>query len=78
MTPEIVGLPRGESRALLDELFAFCTRPESVYGHRWRTGDALMGDNASTMHRRGELDPRERRLVERNTILPPPDRAVPA
>ncbi len=77
MTPRICDLPEDESRALLDELFAWCTRPEFVYEHRWRPGDALMWDNASTMHRRGEFDPREQRLMKRTTILPPAERAVP-
>jgi taurine dioxygenase len=78
MTPVIEGLPAHESRALLDELFAWCTRPEFVYVHRWQPGDALLWDNASTMHRRGEFDPAHRRLMKRTTILAPPDRAVPA
>jgi taurine dioxygenase len=77
MTPCIEGLPPQESRALLDELFAWCTRPEFVYEHRWRQGDALLWDNASTMHRRGEFDPQHERLMKRTTILPPADRAVP-
>jgi taurine dioxygenase len=78
MTPAIVGLPPDESQALLDELFAWCTRAEFVYEHRWKPGDALLWDNASTMHRRGEFDPAHRRLMKRTTILPPADRAVPA
>lgn len=77
MTPCISGLPEDESRALLDELFAWCTRPEFVYEHRWRLGDAVMWDNASTMHRRGEFDPAHRRIMKRTTILPPAERAVP-
>lgn len=77
MTPLIDGLPNEESRALLDELFEWCTRSDFVYEHRWRVGDAIMWDNASTMHRRGEFDPSAERLMKRTTILPPPDRAVP-
>lgn len=77
MTPCIEGLPADESRALLDELFAWSTRAEFVYEHRWQPGDALMWDNASTMHRRGEFEPRHHRLMKRTTILPPEDRAVP-
>lgn len=77
MTPSIVGLTPEESRALLDELFAWCTQPRFVYEHQWRLGDALMWDNASTMHRRGEFDPQARRIMKRTTILPPPEKAVP-
>ena len=77
MTPVIEGLATDESRALLDELFAWCTQERFIYHHQWRLGDALMWDNASTMHRRGEFDERYRRLMHRTTILPPPDQAVP-
>ena len=50
MTAEIVGLPEAESRALLDELFAHCTRPEFRYEFRWSAGDVVIWDNRSTMH----------------------------
>ena len=77
MTPMIEGLDSGHSRRLLDELFEWSTRREFIYEHRWQPGDALMWDNASTMHRRGEFDPAHQRLMKRTTILPPEDRAVP-
>jgi taurine dioxygenase len=77
MTIRIEGLPEDESRALLDELFEWSVREEFVYEHQWREGDALMWDNASTMHRRGEFDPSSERLMKRTTILPPEERAVP-
>ncbi len=77
MTAAIDSLDEAESRALLDELFAWIVRPEFVYEHQWRLGDAIMWDNASTMHRRGEFDPAAERIMKRTTIMPPPDRAVP-
>jgi len=77
MTPKIVGLAEDDSRALLDQLFAWCTRADFVYDHHWRLGDTLMWDNASTMHRRGEFDPNARRIMKRTTILPPADKAIP-
>ena len=77
MTTRIVGLPEVESRALLDDLFAWTIRPEFVYTHKWRAGDGVMWDNASTMHRREPFDASAQRLMKRTTILPPPELAVP-
>ncbi len=48
----VVGMPRDESEALLDELWAHAARPEHAFAHRWRVGDVLMWDNRTTMHRR--------------------------
>ncbi|MFM9884125.1 MAG: TauD/TfdA dioxygenase family protein, partial [Burkholderiales bacterium] len=71
-------LPKAESDATLAELFEWCVRPEFVYTHAWRLGDALLWDNACTMHRREPFDSNEQRLMKRTTILPDPERAVPA
>jgi taurine dioxygenase len=49
-TVRVVGLPEAESAALLEELFAFETRPEFQYRHRWRVGDVLIWDNVATIH----------------------------
>ena len=49
-TSRILGLPGDESRDLLRELCAHCTRPEFVYRHRWRAGDLLIWDNIPTQH----------------------------
>lgn len=77
MTPVVTGIDSDESRALLDMLFEHATQDEFRYVHKWRLGDAVMWDNASTMHKRGEFDPSSQRLMKRTTILPPADRAVP-
>jgi len=77
MTVSISGLPADESRAVLDELFAWTSREEFVYRHHWNIGDALLWDNACTMHRRDDFDGEHERLMYRTTILPQPDRAVP-
>lgn len=77
MTTRIVGMPEDESDALLRELFDWCTRPEFVYTHEWREGDALLWDNACTMHRRDPFDSRHDRLLKRTTILPDPEKAKP-
>ena len=77
MVPLIEGLPEDESRDLLDELFNWIIRPEFVYRHQWKPGDAILWDNASTMHRRDAFDPASTRLMKRTTIRPRPGLAVP-
>jgi taurine dioxygenase len=77
MTAGIEGMADEDAQALLRELYDWCLLPRFCYDHQWRLGDALMWDNASTMHRRGAFDPSAERLMKRTTILPPPDRAVP-
>jgi taurine dioxygenase len=64
----LVGLPRDESERLLDELFAFATRPEFVYRHRWRIGDLLIWDNRQVLHRRDGFDPEARRVMLRTQV----------
>ena len=65
----VEGLSPEESKALVDELFAFCGRPEFVYSHRWETDDVLMWDNRCTMHQVTAYDPAERRVMHRTTIV---------
>ena len=77
MTTQIVGLARAESDELIAYLCDWCVRPEFVYRHEWRRGDALLWDNAATIHRRDPFDLSERRLMKRTTILPWPDVATP-
>ncbi len=64
----VEGLAQAESDALLDELWAYATSPEFVYGHRWRLGDLLLWDNRSTMHRRDPFDNAARRVMHRTQI----------
>jgi len=66
-------LPVGESEALLDLLWAECTRPELVYRHQWRIGDVLMWDNRCVIHRRDAFDPDSRRIMHRTQINARPD-----
>lgn len=64
----VSGLPVAESEALLDALWAECTRPSLVYRHRWRAGDVLMWDNRRVIHRRDPFDPTARRIMHRTQI----------
>ena len=66
---EIVGMPRDEGLALLDELEAFATRPQRVYAHHWEQGDVVFWDNRSTMHSATPYDmTRHRRVMHRTNI----------
>jgi taurine dioxygenase len=47
----IVGLPRAESDAVLDELTEEARKPQHHHGHVWRAGDVVVWDNRATMHR---------------------------
>ncbi|SFF76995.1 taurine dioxygenase [Novosphingobium sp. CF614] len=51
-TREIVGLPKAESDALLDQLFQHMYRPENIMAHQWRTGDLVIWDNMFAQHGR--------------------------
>jgi alpha-ketoglutarate-dependent taurine dioxygenase len=64
----VVGLPEGESRALLRKLSEHATRPEIVYRHEWTVGDLLMWDNCGVMHRVIPYDPDSGRLMHRTTL----------
>lgn len=77
MTAGIEGMEQDEAQDLLQSLYDWCLRPQFIYDHEWRLGDAVMWDNASTIHRRGEFDPSSERLMKRTTILPPPEHAAP-
>jgi len=57
-----------ESDALLDRLWADCTRLELIYRHKWRVGDLLMWDNRCVIHRRDAFDPASRRIMHRTQI----------
>jgi taurine dioxygenase len=62
----IVGMPRAESDALLDELTAHATRAKYQYRHEWRQGDILVWDNRCTMHKANADYPAgSRRVMQR-------------
>jgi taurine dioxygenase len=68
-THRIVGLPEGESAALLERLFEHAKREEFIYRHQWQVGDLLIWDNYSTQHRAtGGYALPQRRHMWRTTI----------
>jgi alpha-ketoglutarate-dependent sulfate ester dioxygenase len=50
-TESVVGMDPGGGRALLDDLLARSTTPESVYRHEWCLGDTVIWDNRGVLHR---------------------------
>jgi len=50
-TFRVDGLTQEESKPLIDQAIAFCTRPEYVYSHQWKTGDVLIWDERAVLHR---------------------------
>lgn len=67
-TTRIVDVPEDESRALLAELFAYGTRPELQYRHRWQPHDMVFWDNRSVTHLAAGCPADQRRRMHRTTI----------
>ena len=64
----IDGMPDDEARHLLFELYAWQTRDEFVYRHRWQPDMLVMWDNRSVLHKAtGGYDGHDR-LLHRTTI----------
>ena len=65
----IDGMPRAESDALLDEVFAWCDRPEFQWRHHWRMGDTIIWENRSAVHSASMDYPLDqRRIFMRATV----------
>ncbi len=67
-TDHVVGLTRGDGRALLDDLLDRSTAPERVYRHRWEVGDVVIWDNRGVLHRALRYDPTSPRDMHRTTF----------
>jgi alpha-ketoglutarate-dependent 2,4-dichlorophenoxyacetate dioxygenase len=64
----IIGWTIPEARMFLRDLTEHATQPQFVYRHRWRTGDLVVWDNRTTMHRARRFHPGEIRDVRRTTL----------
>ena len=64
----VQGMDVEASEALLDALWAHCTKPEFTWTHQWRVGDLLVWDNRCTIHRRDSFNGAERRVMHRTQI----------
>jgi taurine dioxygenase len=68
MSARILGLPRDESEAILEELFEISEDPAIVYEHTWKLGDLVIWDNWCSIHARKDFPRDEPRLMRRLTI----------
>jgi alpha-ketoglutarate-dependent 2,4-dichlorophenoxyacetate dioxygenase len=64
----IDGMDDRDARQLLAQLLDEATRPEFVYSHKWRQGDAVMWDNRAMLHRGRPWDYTRERSMIRTTI----------
>ncbi len=64
----LVGWTIPEARMFLRDLTEHATQPQFVYRHRWRTGDLVMWDNRTTMHRARRFDLSQTRELRRTTL----------
>jgi alpha-ketoglutarate-dependent taurine dioxygenase len=67
-TDHVVGMPRAEGRALLDDLLDRATAPERVYRHPWEVGDVVIWDNRGVLHRALRYDSSSPREMHRTTF----------
>jgi taurine dioxygenase len=68
MSARILGLPRDESEAILEQLFDISEDPAIVYEHEWKLGDLVIWDNWCSIHARKDFPRDEPRLMRRLTI----------
>lgn len=61
-TDRIEGLPRAESEAILEQIYAELYAPPHVYTHRWEPHDLVIWDNLTVQHARPEPLPGPRTL----------------
>ena len=64
----VVGLADTDSDRLLDAIWAHVEAGSLHWAQQWRTGDLVIWDNRFTLHRRGTLDPVQRRLMYRTQV----------
>ncbi len=66
---KIEGMPDAEAEELIRYLQEFATRPDFVYRHKWRVGDALLWDNRCAQHCALPFDDeRYERHMQRTTL----------
>lgn len=66
---KVEGIDDREAGELIEFLRDFATRPEFLYRHKWRVGDALLWDNRCTQHCATPFDDAKyRRYMHRTTL----------
>jgi alpha-ketoglutarate-dependent 2,4-dichlorophenoxyacetate dioxygenase len=64
----VEGMERAPAQKLIGELMDAATAPGLSYKHQWKSGDVVMWDNRSTMHRGRPWPAHEARYMVRTTI----------
>jgi alpha-ketoglutarate-dependent 2,4-dichlorophenoxyacetate dioxygenase len=65
----IVGWPREEGEAFIEEINAFAAQPRFIYAHKWREGDLVIWDNRCAVHKATGYDVfTHKRDLRRTTI----------
>jgi taurine dioxygenase len=67
-TTKIVGLPQGESAALLNEFFELALTPKFIYQHEWQVGDLVIYDQFGLIHARMPFDEDEPRYMRQISL----------
>ncbi len=66
---KVDGMPDTEAEELIEYLKEFATRPEFVYRHKWRVGDAMLWDNRCAQHCATPFDDAKyKRHMQRTTL----------
>jgi taurine dioxygenase len=65
----VEGLALDDSESLLDDLWQYASLEKNVIKQKWRVGDVIIWDNRCVLHRRDEIDPKDRRLLRRCQVL---------
>lgn len=65
----LVGMPREEGLAILDDLTARATAHGRVYRHEWSVGDTIMWDNLGLLHRVEPYEDGSKRELIRTTLV---------
>ena len=65
---DVAGMGEDESRALLDELLAWCTQDRFTYRHKWHDGDLVIFNNPGLLHRSYPYADAAGRVMHRTTL----------
>ena len=68
ITARVEGVPKDESEALLDELFAYVDDTDIQFDHQWQVGDLAMMDNRCLTHARRDFPAGEPRMLRRTMV----------
>lgn len=75
----IAGLSEEENERILPILFKAAQDPSLAYRHGVKSGDVMMWDNGTTLHKRDAISLEQPRLMKRTTFrLPPDTHALPS